>query len=433
MDTKELSNIIGVTPQRISQMSREERLMEAINEIQNDTGFTQKELSQKYGVSESELSKKKNNLSFKPRGRYLTEAEELEMIKMVEESNTKNIPITKENILNWVVGKVYDKYGYTMSRHPGRDWWTKLKQKYPILKLRKVKFQDEAILKAEKEADIQGFIQRVHKVIVENQIQPKNVINSDEKGVLFTKMNQKVAIIDRGNKFETVKPRFPKQSQSQHFTMIGTITASGHALPPYNVLQIPKRVKWEHMQNSNYGVIIANESGYVTQEIKKEYVEWLLGQFKKTDKKLLLVDNHISNYFFDEQKLCDENNLIIMTFPSNLTHILQPLDLVLFSSFSQHLSNLLRDGLKVNPKFKVNDKHYQMLAYHAWSSSFNSSNIRMSWIKSGLFNWIAHEYCDPIFLKKPKKVYLKGNRYSRKQRDCSSNNSGKGITGSTKA
>ncbi|EFA74667.1 hypothetical protein PPL_11636 [Heterostelium album PN500] len=183
--------------------------------------------------------------------------------------------------------------------------------------------------------------------------------------------------------------------------MIGTITASGHALPPYNVLRIPKRVKWEHMQNSNYGVIIANESGYVTQEIKKEYVEWLLGQFKKTDKKLLLVDNHISNYFFDEKKLCDENNLIIMTFPSNLTHILQPLDLVLFSSFSQHLSNLLRDGLKDNPKFKVNDKHYQMLAYHAWSSSFNSSNIRMSWIKSA------------------EKVYLKGNRYSREQRDCS--------------
>ncbi|EFA81388.1 hypothetical protein PPL_05373 [Heterostelium album PN500] len=171
-DTQELSNIIRVTPQRISQMGREERLMEAINEIQNDTGFTQKELS-------------------KPRGRYLTEAEELEMIKMVEESNTKNIPITKENILNWVVGKVYDKYGYTMSRHPGGDWWTKLKQKYPILKLRKVKFQDEARLKAEKEADIQGFIKSVHKVIVENQIQPKNVINSDEKGVLFTKMNQK--------------------------------------------------------------------------------------------------------------------------------------------------------------------------------------------------------------------------------------------------
>ncbi|EFA77506.1 hypothetical protein PPL_12108 [Heterostelium album PN500] len=189
--------------------------------------------------------------------------------------------------------------------------------------------------------------------------------------------------------------------------MIGTITASGHALPPYNVLQIPKRAKWEHMQNSNYGVIIANESGYVTQEIKKEYVEWLLGQFKKTDKKLLLVDNHISNYFFDEQKLCDENNLIIMKFPSNLTHILQPLDLVLFSSFSQHLSNLLRDGLMVNPKFKVNDKHYQMLAYHSWSSSFNSSNIRMSWIKSGLFNWMAHEYCDPIFLKKPKKSISK--------------------------
>ncbi|EFA77507.1 hypothetical protein PPL_12109 [Heterostelium album PN500] len=141
-DTKELSDIIRVTPQRISQMSREERLMEAINEIQNDTGFTQGAPSQKYG----------------PRGRYLTEAEELEMIKMVEELNTKNIPITKENILNWVVGKVYDKYGYTMSRHPGRDWWTKLKQKYPILKLRKVKFQDEARLKAEKEADIQGFI-----------------------------------------------------------------------------------------------------------------------------------------------------------------------------------------------------------------------------------------------------------------------------------
>ncbi|EFA76434.1 hypothetical protein PPL_10199 [Heterostelium album PN500] len=128
-DTKELSNIIGVTPQRISQMSREERLMEAINEIQNDTSFSQKELSQKYGVSESELSKKKNKLSFKPRGRYLTEAEELEMKKMIEESNTKNIPITKENFLNWVVGKVYDKYGYTIVV-TGRDWWTKLKQKY---------------------------------------------------------------------------------------------------------------------------------------------------------------------------------------------------------------------------------------------------------------------------------------------------------------
>lgn len=62
-------------------------------------------------------------------------------------------------------------------------------------------------------------------------------------------------------------------------------------------------------------------------------------QFTPTpNHRLLLVDGHSSNFDLDIYNLANENNITIMQFPSNSTHLVQPLDMLFF--------RILKDGIR---------------------------------------------------------------------------------------
>ena len=79
---------------------------------------------------------------------------------------------------------------------------------------------------------------------------------------------------------------------------------------------------------------------------------------------LLLVDGHSSNFSANFNNKAKEKNLLIMCFPPNLTHILQPLDAL-------YLKKEIRKNL---PKFHITKKWDVLAAlkspfYHASEES----------------------------------------------------------------
>jgi hypothetical protein len=59
------------------------------------------------------------------------------------------------------------------------------------------------------------------------------------------------------------------------------------------------------------------------------------------DKKLLIFDGHSSLIHIDIVKLALQNNVIIVCLPPHSTHILQPLDVCVFSSIKTSWSEIL--------------------------------------------------------------------------------------------
>jgi hypothetical protein len=98
--------------------------------------------------------------------------------------------------------------------------------------------------------------------------------------------------------------------------------------------------------------IIPTSSGYSNDEIS---LEWIKHFDKHTAKKvvgskqLLILDGHGSHHIIEFIQYCDEHNIIPFGLPPNLTHLLQPLDVVVFQPLKYYhakaLDVIVRDGL----------------------------------------------------------------------------------------
>jgi hypothetical protein len=59
--------------------------------------------------------------------------------------------------------------------------------------------------------------------------------------------------------------------------------------------------------------------------------------------RLLLCDNHASHYTYEFRKSCLDQGIHLFFFPGHATHILQPLEVVVFSPLERHVSAAVDD------------------------------------------------------------------------------------------
>ncbi|GAM25329.1 hypothetical protein SAMD00019534_085050, partial [Acytostelium subglobosum LB1] len=74
----------------------------------------------------------------------------------------------------------------------------------------------------------------------------------------------------------------------------------------------PSTKKMDFKYHADFGHIEFNSSGYMTKELKARFIEWLSSYFDSKKPKLLLLDNHISNYFSEVIAVAEKNNLHII-------------------------------------------------------------------------------------------------------------------------
>jgi hypothetical protein len=59
--------------------------------------------------------------------------------------------------------------------------------------------------------------------------------------------------------------------------------------------------------------------------------------------RLMLCDNHASHYTYEFRKSCLDHGIHLFFFPGHATHILQPLEVVVFSPLERHVSAAVDD------------------------------------------------------------------------------------------
>lgn len=136
--------------------------------------------------------------------------------------------------------------------------------------------------------------------------------------------------------------------------MIGCISASGRRLPHYSIIKAPK-TSIGNITIHTQGNIIFNESGWVDTKQKVDFIKYFgdsinRGLTKPYPLTVLYLDNHSSNLQEEVADALNEYNIHCYTFPANSTHLLQPLDLLVFGIFKRKLNQTINNLKRVKSK-----------------------------------------------------------------------------------
>ncbi|KAJ8891460.1 hypothetical protein PR048_003988 [Dryococelus australis] len=147
-------------------------------------------------------------------------------------------------------------------------------------------------------------------------------------------------------------------------------------LPPF-VIPKGKNMKQEFRDNLPPGsVIFMSDSGYITIELSRKFLEHFVTdkpQVKKTN--LLVLDGH-SIHVSDPDILqfAVDNNIIMISILHHTSHYIQPLDRTFFRSLNMHYCGACNSWIKQNPTRSITKLQFGMLLSQAWGKACSVEN-----------------------------------------------------------
>ena len=118
-------------------------------------------------------------------------------------------------------------------------------------------------------------------------------------------------------------------------TLCAFVNAIGNTVPP--CLIFPRKRFYDRMiTGAPPGTLgLSSPSGWMTTELFLECLRHFVKHVRcsKTERALLLLDNHESHVSIEATDFCRDNGIILLTFPPHCSHRLQPLDGTVFGPF----------------------------------------------------------------------------------------------------
>jgi len=203
--------------------------------------------------------------------------------------------------------------------------------RYPGFHIRKQKTIDHDWKNAHNPDVIGAWFAR-NKSLCENKgIQKEDTYNFDETGFrVGVGKDQWIVTLD------LQRPHYLGSSTSRELvTCSEVISGDGYVLPPTVILPgVLHQEDWVTKTNLDDDVLIAvSEKGYSNDEVALE----CLSHFERFSARrqvgacqLLLLNRHRSHCIREFITFCDEKQIVPFCLPSHTTHLLQPLDVVVF-------------------------------------------------------------------------------------------------------
>jgi hypothetical protein len=178
------------------------------------------------------------------------------------------------------------------------------------------------------------WFQEYSKFLHEKSIQQEDLWNMDETGFRIGIPGGEQVIVPT-----TVHELYtPSPENRTSITVVEAVSASGKVIPPVLIIQGKRHMESWYTAKTLSGdeKVLLSESGYTNDELAIQWLQHFIQHTSSsatTKSKVLLLDSHASHCTPEFTILAQENNIIPYTFPSHLTHILQPLDVGIFHPY----------------------------------------------------------------------------------------------------
>ena len=360
--------------------------------------------SKEFGIPKSTLRdhmQGRSSVEVRPgRKRSIPEELENQVVDKVIAAAQAGFPITKRQFL-MKVGMLAKKMKLnTMFKNdvPGDDYWRCLKARRPDLVIRTAESCGINRMKGTTRTVVNKYFDDLEKIVTQMDLsdKPDRIWNCDETGLQFSPNPGKV-LAKKGT-----RELLARSSNSQDsVTTLVCINAAEAAMPPFCVVKgkTMRSVQSFSTQNGPADALWTYQENAWMCEVLG--VEWFskvfLNHCGPERPQLLVLDSHGSHEVVELLDLARQNSIHIIALPPHTTHVLQPLDRVVFGPFKRAYRRACTEYLSESPDNTINKVSWPGLLKKTWEEAMRKTLIQKAFEASGIVPLNRGRIPDSVF------------------------------------
>jgi hypothetical protein len=320
----------------MNSLDTEARIQLAIKALVSGTIPSQRKAATLFNIPRSTLQDRLRGIrpakDFHESQQRLTPAEEDAIKRCLHTLTVWGWPATIRYLRSLAVGLLRAKGDHEPL---GQNWYKNYLRRHPDLKAIWSRSLDQARKDAIDYSTLQQWFELYRETCTRFGISLSDRYNMDEKG--FMKGigdDSKVIVSVTEEEAWSIQP-----GNREWVSVISCIGANGYTLPSFVIFQ-GQRIQhsWMDAQINERTVVRVSPNGWTDCRIALEWLQHfdiytktqLQGKYR-----LLILDGHTSHVSLPFIEYCEQQNIIPLCLPPHSTHILQPLDVGVFSPLSK--------------------------------------------------------------------------------------------------
>lgn len=264
---------------------------------------------------------------------------------------------------------------------PGRHFWDSFWKRHPELSMREGETLDKSRANAGNKEVLEKFFVDLKSIYDSHpSLSPAQIYNCDETG-RDAKIKAHKLIAPQGARNVYTRGG----AVAKHATIMGAGNAAGNPIPPLFIFS-GKRVGTNWLENAPpNSTVCVTDNGWMDEKIFIKWFDFFLQHAVPLRPLILFVDGHYSHFTLDVINKAREAQVIIICFPSHLTHILQPLDVAIFGPLKKAYKLAYHEYFNNHPMEPLNNPLFTKLIASPWLKSFSAENLINGFAKTGLW------------------------------------------------
>jgi hypothetical protein len=379
----------------------EKDLLAALDDVRN--GKSLRLASREWGVPLSTLQNRNHG-----RERHALASESQQRLSKVQEEHLSTwvlaqealgVPLTHGQIRQFA-GRILVIKGD--HKELGKRWMEGFLRRNPILRTKRARNIDSVRVNGATTAIIKSWFQRLIIPAIAI-IKPENRYNMDESGIM--EGHGANGLVVGSSERRSIQKKQPGSRAWTSF--IECISATGIALPPLVIFKgksvqqqwFPQELRslraykgWE---------FTATDNAWTSDSTAVEWLEKVfLPQTYTLEPRLLVLDGHGSHETTDFMYLCYQNNVHLLFLPPHTSHVLQPLDLSVFSSLKSHYRTAVSNLALLTDSSPIGKQNFLACYCKARKEALSAKIIKAGWKATGLWpKSMAKPLLSPLLLE----------------------------------
>jgi hypothetical protein len=230
---------------------------------------------------------------------------------------------------------------------------------------------------------INAWFVKFKAIVSEHGIVTDDIWNMDETGFQIGVGKDQMVVTKRRR-----AQYFSLPTNRESATAVEAISAAGRVIPVFLILSGTMHMaNWYRLEELDKDTVIGTSpTGYSNDELSMAWIQHFETHTRKGtigSKRLLLMDGYGSHCTQEFIQFCDDNSIIPFGFPPHSTHLLQPLDVVVFQPLKHYhaeaLDIIVRDGCANITKIE-----FLSVIQEVRRKAFKEETILSAFRKSGL-------------------------------------------------
>ncbi|KJZ69554.1 hypothetical protein HIM_11047 [Hirsutella minnesotensis 3608] len=302
------------------------------------------------GRLRSRLQGRSSLTDSQPTNTKLSKPEEDALCRYVDRLDSVNLAVRREFIVDAANRILRERSGKASQSDPpvvGIHWIDRFvkRHKYRLMSQKQLELNRQV---AEDIPTVVDWFNKLRSVLQSEGIADDDIWNMDETGFRIGVGKDQLVVTKRKKAHY-----FGTPGNRESATAIECISAGGRVLPAFLVLcGIQHRARWYEVVKGYPDTRIAmSPTGYSNDEICLEWIYHFDEHTKKKskgNKRLLILDGFGSHHTYPFIEYCRRNGIVLFSLPPHLTHLLQPLDVVVFQPLKHYHAKAVdlavRDG-----------------------------------------------------------------------------------------